>query len=64
MIDVRLVEPEKTPTPSSTPETSDDEEDDPNDPGMTEVRYVPDNPANLQDIFKAMSECQVRYKIT
>mgnify|MGYP002055323817 CR=1 FL=1 len=59
MIDVRLVEPENTPTPTSTPETSEDESDDPDDPGMTEIRFVPDNAANLQDIFKAMSDCQV-----
>ena len=59
MIDVRLVDPEKTPTPTSTPETSEDESDDPDDPGMTEIRYVPDNSAKLQDMFKAMSDCQV-----
>ena len=59
MIDVRLVDPEKSPTPTSTPETSEDESDDPDDPGMTEIRFVPDNSAKLQDIFKAMSECQV-----
>jgi len=59
MIDVRLVEPESTPTPTSTPETSEDESDDPDDPGMTEIRFVPDNAANLQDIFKAMSDCQM-----
>ena len=62
MIDVRLVDHEKTPTPTSTPETSEDESDDPDDPGMTEIRFVPDNSAKLQDIFKAMSECQVIYK--
>ena len=62
MIDVRLVDPEKTPTPTSTPETSEDESDDPDDPGMTEIRYVPDNSAKLQDMFKAMSDCQVCYK--
>ena len=62
MIDVRLVDPEKTPTPTSTPETSEDESDDPDDPGMTEIRYVPDNSANLQDMFKAMSDCQVYIK--
>ena len=59
MIDVRLVDPEKLPTPTSTPETSEDESDDPDDPGMTEIRYVPDNSAKLQDMFKAMSTCQV-----
>ena len=59
MIDVSLVDPEKTPTPTSTPETSEDESDDPDDPGMTEVRFVPDNKDKLQDMFKAMSDCQV-----
>ena len=62
MIDVRLVDPESTPTPTSTPETSEDESDDPDDPGMTEIRFVPDNMAKLQDIFKAMSDCQVMLK--
>ena len=59
MIDVSLVDPEQTPTPTSTPETSEDESDDPDDPGMTEVRFVPDNKDKLQDMFKAMSDCQV-----
>jgi len=59
MIDVRLVDHESTPTPTSTPETSEDESDDPDDPGMTEIRFVPDNVAKLQDIFKAMSDCQM-----
>ena len=52
MIDVRLVDSDGTPTPSSTPESSDAEDDDEEeDEGMTEVRYVPDDKTKLDDMF-------------
>ena len=37
-------------------ETSDDEPDD--GEGMTEVRFAPDEKANLQVMFTSMSHCQ------
>ena len=54
MIDVRLVDSDGTPTPSSTPESSDaEEEDDDADSGegMTEIRYIPDDKSKLEDMF-------------
>jgi hypothetical protein len=54
MIDVRLVDSDGTPTPSSTPESSDaEEEDDDADSGqgMTEIRYVPDDKSKLEEMF-------------
>merc|ERR1712203_120518 len=55
MIDTKLVDSEPS-TPVSTPETSDDEPDD--GEGMTEVRFAPDEKANLQVMFTSMSHCQ------
>merc|ERR1712227_320191 len=55
MIDTKLVDSEPS-TPVSTPETSDDEADDGG--GMTEVRFAPDEKANLQVMFSSMSHCQ------
>merc|ERR1711874_723159 len=55
MIDTKLVDSEPS-TPVSTPETSDDEPDD--GEGMTEVRFAPDEKANLQVMFSSMSHCQ------
>ena len=52
MIDVRLVDSDGTPTPSSTPESSDAEDDeDEEGEGMTEVRYVPEDKTKLEDMF-------------
>lgn len=65
IIDVRLVESDETPSPSSTPTRSGDEDDDDDGPGlddddrgMTEIRFVPEDAGRLQDMFKAMSDCQ------
>ena len=51
MIDVRLVDSDGTPTPSSTPESSDAEDDEEEGEGMTEVRYVPEDKTKLEDMF-------------
>jgi len=56
MIDAKLVDSEPT-TPTSTPETSDDDENDDGE-GMTEIRFAPDDKANLQVMFTSMSHCQ------
>ncbi len=59
MIDVRLVDSDGTPTPSSTPESSDaEEEDDDADSGqgMTEIRYVPDDKSKLEEMFTVNTE--------
>ncbi len=61
VIDVRLVESDETPTPSSTPNGSDDESEDglaANDKGMTEIRFVPEDKTKLGEMFAAMSACQ------
>jgi len=61
MIDVRLVDSDGTPmsTPTSSDAGSDDEgNDDDSDGGMTEVRFVPDDRASLDQLFAVMSECQ------
>lgn len=57
MIDVKLVDSEPG-TPTSTPETSDDEDEANDGEGMTEVRFVPEDKSKLQDMFQAMSACQ------
>nr|CAD7200026.1 unnamed protein product [Timema douglasi] len=36
----------------------DDSEDDESDPGMTEMRFVPDDKAMLDAMFHAMTQCQ------
>ena len=38
-------------------ETSDDDENDDGE-GMTEIRFAPDDKANLQVMFTSMSHCQ------
>jgi len=60
MIDKKLVDSDGMPTPTSTPESSDVDDEDEADDGedMTEIRFVPENKDCLQDLFKAMSECQ------
>ena len=59
MIDKKLVESDGIPTPTSTPESSDvDESSEDDEEGMTEIRFVPENKGCLQDLFKAMSDCQ------
>ena len=59
--DVRLVDSDGTPTPSSSRGGSDEESDDgleEDDKGMTEIRFVPEDDTKLQDMFNAMSACQ------
>ena len=61
MIDKKLTDSEGMPTPTSTPESSDiddDSESDGDASDMTEIRFVPENKACLQDLFKHMSDCQ------
>jgi len=61
MIDKKLTDSEGMPTPNSTPESSDVDDDDDGDStsgDMTEIRFVPENKACLQDLFKHMSDCQ------
>jgi len=61
MIDKKLTDSEGMPTPTSTPESSDlddDSESDDEASDMTEIRFVPENKACLQDLFRHMSDCQ------
>ncbi len=63
VIDVRLVDSDETPTPSSSTRGSDAEDEergggDDDDAGITEIRFVPEDSAKLQSMFDAMTACQ------
>ena len=58
MIDVRLVDSEGTPTPSSSDAEGEDSGAEASDGGMTEIRFVPADKAALQRMFDSMSHCQ------
>ena len=56
VIDVKLLESE-----DGTPNTSEDEQDDQDDDGddqMTEIRFVPADPASLDGLFQSMKMAQ------
>jgi len=56
MIDVRLMDQEMTPSSSSAGSDMEDNEEE-SEGGMTEIRFVPDDKAVLDSLFKAMNEC-------
>ena len=67
ILDVRLEDSDGTPSPTSTPSNSDvnDSDDDDgvqldDDEGITEIRFCPEDTAKLQEMFDAMTHCQVR----
>ena len=69
ILDVRLEDSDGTPSPTSTPSNSDvnddsDGDDDgvqlDDDEGITEIRFCPEDTAKLQEMFDAMTHCQVR----
>jgi len=55
MIDVRLMDSD-TPSSSSAGSDMEDNEDE-SEGGMTEIRFVPEDKAALETLFKAMNEC-------